>query len=85
MRQFFAKALKQLKGLPAWAIYRLMRKDLLRRMLNTGMSWAACNKVLEACGQKVVTHYQVNEDKTGVILGFNKAKQRKAPPKQKFK
>jgi len=50
-------------------LYRYLRNNMMMRMKEKGITWSVVNKVMDACGQKVVTH--VIREKGKVIVGFN--------------
>lgn len=58
-------------------IYRMLRKDMVARMLNDGFTWTKINTVLMAFNQDIVTHYQNNPEKKGIEIHFGKVDMKK--------
>ncbi len=57
-------------------LYRLLRNHMVLCMRTRGFTWAKINTVLDACGQKVVTHYIA--ERSGMRIYFGKTSTKKA-------
>lgn len=52
------KLSKKIRKQLAFALYRLLRNDLVRRMRVNGMTWTRINNVLRILGQKQIVRIQ---------------------------
>ena len=53
-----------------YLILRLLRDYMIRKFRRKGFTWSKINTVLDALGQEVITHYEVQEK--GLLLHFGK-------------